>query len=83
MDSNRALTAIAVMAATIMQVLDTTITNVALPNMAGELDATPDNISWVLTSYLIGSAIIMPLTGCCTCSPASSAARPWRSGRWA
>ena len=63
MSSNRLLTAIAVMAATIMQVLDTTITNVALPNMAGELDATPDNISWVLTSYLIGSAIVMPLTG--------------------
>lgn len=63
MNSNRVLTAIAVMAATIMQVLDTTITNVALPNMAGELDATPDNISWVLTSYLIGSAIVMPLTG--------------------
>ncbi len=63
MSGNRFLTAIAVMAATIMQVLDTTITNVALPNMAGELDATPDNISWVLTSYLIGSAIVMPLTG--------------------
>ena len=51
------------MAATIMQVLDTTIINVALPNMAGQLDATPDNISWVLTSYLIASAIFMPLTG--------------------
>jgi DHA2 family multidrug resistance protein len=63
MNSNRILTAAAVMAATIMQVLDTTIINVALPNMAGQLDATPDNISWVLTSYLIASAIIMPLTG--------------------
>ncbi len=63
MNSNRVLTGIAVMAATIMQVLDTTIINVALPNMAGQLDATPDNISWVLTSYLIASAIIMPLTG--------------------
>jgi len=63
MSGNRIFTAIAVMAATIMQVLDTTITNVALPNMAGELDATPDNIGWVLTSYLIGSAILMPLTG--------------------
>ncbi len=51
------------MAATIMQVLDTTIVNVALPNMAGQLDATPDNIGWVLTSYLIASAMIMPLTG--------------------
>jgi DHA2 family multidrug resistance protein len=63
MNSNRVLTGTAVMAATIMQVLDTTIINVALPNMIGELDATPDNISWVLTSYLIASAIIMPLTG--------------------
>ncbi len=63
MNGNRVLTSIAVMAATIMQVLDTTITNVALPDMAGELDATPDNISWVLTSYLIGSAVVMPLTG--------------------
>jgi len=63
MNSNRVLTAIAVMAATIMQVLDTTIINVALPNMSGQLDATPDNIGWVLTSYLIASAIVMPLTG--------------------
>ena len=63
MSQNRVLTSIAVMAATIMQVLDTTIINVALPNMAGSLDATPDNISWVLTSYLIASAIFMPLTG--------------------
>lgn len=63
MNSKRILTGIAVMAATIMQVLDTTIINVALPNMAGQLDATPDNISWVLTSYLIASAIFMPLTG--------------------
>jgi DHA2 family multidrug resistance protein len=63
MNANRVLTAVAVMAATIMQVLDTTIINVALPNMSGQLDATPDNISWVLTSYLIASAIIMPLTG--------------------
>ncbi len=63
MNSQRVLTSIAVMSATIMQVLDTTIINVALPNMAGQLDATPDNISWVLTSYLIASAIFMPLTG--------------------
>jgi DHA2 family multidrug resistance protein len=60
---DRLFTSIAVMAATIMQVLDTTITNVALPDMAGQLNATPDSISWVLTSYLIGSAIVMPLTG--------------------
>ncbi len=63
MSGSRLFISIAVMAATIMQVLDTTIVNVALPNMAGELNATPDNIGWVLTSYLIASAMIMPLTG--------------------
>ena len=52
-----------VMTATLMQVLDTTIVNVSLPHMQGSLSATPDEISWVLTSYLISSAIMMPLTG--------------------
>jgi DHA2 family multidrug resistance protein len=59
----RFLITIAVMAATVMQVLDTTIVNVALPHMAGQLNATPDQISWVLTSYLVASGILMPLTG--------------------
>lgn len=54
---------IAVMASTIMQVLDTTIVNVALPQMQGQLGAAPDQISWVLTSYLVASAVMMPLTG--------------------
>lgn len=61
--SARALITVAVMAATVMQVLDTTIVNVALPHMAGQLNATPDQISWVLTSYLVASGIFMPLTG--------------------
>lgn len=60
---HRLLTSIAVMAATVMQVLDTTIVNVALPQMQGQLGATPDQISWVLTSYLISSGIVMLLTG--------------------
>lgn len=51
------------MSTTIMQVLDTTIVNVALPHMEGQLEATPDQITWVLTSYLVASAIFMPLTG--------------------
>ena len=59
----RFMITVAVMAATVMQVLDTTITSVALPYMAGDLGASPDQISWVLTSYLVASAIIMPLTG--------------------
>ncbi|MEJ2677435.1 MAG: DHA2 family efflux MFS transporter permease subunit [Acidihalobacter sp.] len=51
------------MSATVMQVLDTTIVNVALPHMQGQLGATRDQISWVLTSYLVSSGIFMPLTG--------------------
>jgi DHA2 family multidrug resistance protein len=54
---------LAVMSATLIQVLDTTIVNVALPHMQGELGTTADQVSWVLTSYLIASAIFMPLTG--------------------
>ncbi|WP_407276613.1 DHA2 family efflux MFS transporter permease subunit [Halothiobacillus sp. DCM-1] len=59
----RIMITVAVMSATIMQVLDTTIASVALPYMAGDLGASPDQISWVLTSYLVASAIVMPLTG--------------------
>lgn len=62
-NTSRVLMSIAVMSATVIQVLDTTIVNVALPHMAGQLSATPDQISWVLTSYLVASAIVMPLTG--------------------
>ncbi|HMA10406.1 MAG TPA: DHA2 family efflux MFS transporter permease subunit [Steroidobacteraceae bacterium] len=61
--SRRLLITVAVMAATVMQVLDITIVNVALPHMSGQLGATPDQISWVLTSYLVSSGIVMPLTG--------------------
>ena len=61
--SERLLVTLAVMSATLIQVLDTTIVNVALPHMAGELGASTDQISWVLTSYLVSSAIVMPLTG--------------------
>jgi DHA2 family multidrug resistance protein len=54
---------IAVMVATIMEVLDMTIINIALPNMGGQLGATPSQMSWALTSYIVASAIAMPLTG--------------------
>ncbi len=60
---SRLLITVAVMSATVMQVLDTTIVNVALPQMQGQLGATPDQISWVLTSYMVASGIFMPLTG--------------------
>ncbi len=59
----RWLIVVAVMSATLMQVLDTTIVNVALPHMQGSLSATPDEVTWILTSYLVSSAIFMPLTG--------------------
>ena len=50
------------MLATLMQALDTTIANVALPNMQGSLSATQDQISWVLTSYIVAAAIATPAT---------------------
>ncbi len=53
----------AVMMAAIMQIIDTTIANVALPHMQGSLSVTQDKISWVLTSYIMAAAIAMPLTG--------------------
>lgn len=55
-----------VMLATIMQALDTTIANVALPHMQSTVGASQDQISWVLTSYIVASAIFMPLTGFAT-----------------
>src|SRR4051794_26960792 len=61
--TERLLVTLAVMSATLIQVLDTTIVNVALPHMQGELGASSEEISWVLTSYLVSSAIVMPLTG--------------------
>lgn len=62
-DIRQALLAAAVMLAAIIQILDTTIANVALPHMQGTLSATQDQISWVLTSYIITAAIVMPMTG--------------------
>jgi DHA2 family multidrug resistance protein len=52
-----------VMLATIMQALDTTIANVALPHMQGSLSATQDQVAWVLTSYIVAAAIMTPPTG--------------------
>jgi len=59
----RTLITLSVMLATIMQALDTTIANVALPHMQGTMGATQEQISWVLTSYIVAAAIFMPLTG--------------------
>ena len=57
------LIAMVVMLATFMEVLDTSIANVSLPHIAGTLSATPDESTWVLTSYLVSNAIVLPLSG--------------------
>ena len=49
-----------VMLATFMEVLDTSVANVALPHIAGSLSATPEEATWVLTSYLVSNAIVLP-----------------------
>jgi DHA2 family multidrug resistance protein len=55
--------AIAVMFGTFMEVLDTTVVNVSLPHIAGNLSATVDEAAWTLTSYLVANAIVLPITG--------------------
>ncbi|WP_447764883.1 MDR family MFS transporter [Sphingopyxis panaciterrae] len=59
----RGLLMVAVMAASVMQILDTTIANVAIPHMQSALGATSETVTWVLTSYILASAIAMPITG--------------------
>jgi DHA2 family multidrug resistance protein len=57
------LIAMAVMLATFMEVLDTSIAAVSLPYIAGSLSATTDEATWVLTSYLVANAIVLPASG--------------------
>ena len=58
---NRTLITASVMAASIMQAIDTTIANIALPHMQGSLSGTQDQMVWVLTSYIVAAAIMTPL----------------------
>jgi DHA2 family multidrug resistance protein len=60
---NRPMITLSIMLATIMQTLDSTIANVALPHMQGTLSASQDQIAWVLTAYIVAAAIATPLTG--------------------
>ncbi|HWW69350.1 MAG TPA: MDR family MFS transporter [Duganella sp.] len=60
---NRRMITISIMLATIIQALDGTIANVALPHMQGSLSASQDQITWVLTSFIVATAIATPLTG--------------------
>ena len=60
---NQWIVAMAVMLSTFMEVLDTTVVNVSLPHIAGSVSATVDEATWVLTSYLVANAIILPMAG--------------------
>ena len=60
---NRPMITLSIMLATIMQTLDSTIANVALPHMQGSMSASQDQITWVLTAYIVAAAIATPLTG--------------------
>src|SRR6185437_7104327 len=61
--SNRGMMTATVICACVLQGIDTTIANVCLPHIQGSMSASQDQISWVLTSYIVASAIMMPLTG--------------------
>ena len=61
--ANRWLIAIAVMSSAVMEVLDTSVVNVSLPHIAGSTSASVDEATWVLTSYLIANAVILPISG--------------------
>jgi DHA2 family multidrug resistance protein len=69
---HRGLVTIAVMLASILQALDTTIANVALPHIRGNLSATLEQMGWVLTSYIVASAIMTPLAGWLAAATAAS-----------
>ena len=64
---------LSVMMVTVMQVLDTSITNVALPHMQGSFSASIDEMSWVVTSYLAANAVVIPA------SASSLGRRSWRA----
>jgi DHA2 family multidrug resistance protein len=62
-DVNRWIVAMTVMLATFMEVLDTTVVNVSLPHIAGNLSSTVNEATWALTAYLVSNAIILPMGG--------------------
>ncbi len=61
--ANPGILIVGIMAASLLQVLDTTIANVAIPHMRTALGATNETVTWVLTSYIIASAVALPITG--------------------
>jgi DHA2 family multidrug resistance protein len=60
---NKWLITITVMLPAIMEIIDTSVANVALPHMQGSLNAGVDEVTWVLTSYLVANAVVLPMTG--------------------
>jgi MFS transporter, DHA2 family, multidrug resistance protein len=60
---NKWLITITVMLPAIMEIVDTSVANVALPHMQGSLNAGTDEVTWVLTSYLVSNAVVLPMTG--------------------
>jgi MFS transporter, DHA2 family, multidrug resistance protein len=62
-DVNKWLITIAVMAGTFMEIVDTTVVNVALPHIAGSLASSVDETTWILTAYLVSNAVVLPITG--------------------
>ena len=62
-DVNPWLIAATVMLATFMEVLDTSVANVSLPHIAGNLSSSVDEATWVLTSYLVANAVVLPMSG--------------------
>jgi MFS transporter, DHA2 family, multidrug resistance protein len=60
---NRYLIAFTAMLGTFMEVVDTSVANVAMPHMAGTFSAGVDEITWVITSYLVANAVVLPITG--------------------
>jgi DHA2 family multidrug resistance protein len=60
---NRGPITLGIMMAAVMSALDTTVANVALPHMQGNLSASPEQITWVLTSYIVATAVMTPMTG--------------------
>jgi DHA2 family multidrug resistance protein len=60
---NKWLITVTVMLPTIMEIIDTSVANVALPSMQGSLNAGTEEVTWVLTSYLVSNAVVLPMTG--------------------
>jgi DHA2 family multidrug resistance protein len=61
--AQRWIVAIAVMSSAVLEVLDTSVVNVSLPHIAGSLSSTVEEATWVLTSYIVANAIVLPVTG--------------------